>query len=439
MILACVIIIITGILVCLSVIFKPTIRIGKFQIGTYWLISLFSAIVILCCRILPLDFVWKRMTNPSSVNPFKILILFFSMTFLSIFLDELGFFQYLANKIVKQKHNKQIGLFLKLYIVVSLLTIFTSNDIIILTFTPFICCFAKRAKINPLPFLFGEFFAANTWSMCLIIGNPTNIYLATSANISFFEYVKVMAIPTIFAGILSVLLLLFIFRKSLKEELGIDIPNEIHLNQPLLIISVIHLVLCIIILAISSYLNLEMWYITLGFALSLIVLVCGYHGITRTKPRFLKRSCLRLPFELIPFLLSMFVLVLALEYTEVTIRLADILNTTNPILTIGPSSFIISNLINNIPMSVLYGAILQPENFIAQNYILGIYSAIIGSNIGAYFTPVGALAGLMWMSILKIYDVQISFKKFMKYGLMVAVPTLAIALFGLWIASFIVL
>ncbi|MDE6945632.1 MAG: hypothetical protein K2P14_00460 [Anaeroplasmataceae bacterium] len=76
MILACVIIIITGILVCLSVIFKPTIRIGKFQIGTYWLISLFSAIVILCCRILPLDFVWKRMTNPSSVNPFKILILF---------------------------------------------------------------------------------------------------------------------------------------------------------------------------------------------------------------------------------------------------------------------------------------------------------------------------------------------------------------------------
>ena len=37
-----------------------------------------------------------------------------------------------------------------MYFLIALLTIFTSNDIIILTITPFICFFCKNDKINPL-------------------------------------------------------------------------------------------------------------------------------------------------------------------------------------------------------------------------------------------------------------------------------------------------
>lgn len=81
------------------------------------------------------------------------------------------------------------------------MTVFTSNDVIILTFTPPICIFAKKAKISPLPFLFGEFIAANTWSMALIVGNPTIVYLAQSAGITFVEYVSVMALPTLAGGV----------------------------------------------------------------------------------------------------------------------------------------------------------------------------------------------------------------------------------------------
>jgi site-specific DNA-cytosine methylase len=35
-----------------------------------------------------------------------------------------------------------------MYLMVAVLTIFTSNDIVILTFTPFICYFCKNAKIS---------------------------------------------------------------------------------------------------------------------------------------------------------------------------------------------------------------------------------------------------------------------------------------------------
>ena len=58
---------------------------------------------------------------------------------------------------------------------------------------------------------------------------------------------------------------------------------------------------------------------------------------------------------------------------------------------------------------------------------------MVGSNIGAYLTPVGALAGIMWSSILRRFGVHFSFRKFLLYGAAVALPTLAAALTGLYI------
>ena len=118
------------------------------------------------------------------------------MTFISIFLDEVGFFKLIAIKVLSKVNNNQLILFINIYFLVAILTIFTSNDIIILTFTPFICYFCKTAKINPLPYLVGIFISSNTYSMMFIIGNPTNIYLATSQGIDFISYFKIMVFPT---------------------------------------------------------------------------------------------------------------------------------------------------------------------------------------------------------------------------------------------------
>ena len=126
--------------------------------------------------------------NFTDLTAGKILVLFISMTLLSIFLDELGFFRFLASVALKRAGKNQFKLFFLLYATVSVLTVFTSNDIIILSFTPFVCYFAKNARINPLPYLAAEFVAANTWSMALIIGNPTNIYLVTAAGGDFSSY-----------------------------------------------------------------------------------------------------------------------------------------------------------------------------------------------------------------------------------------------------------
>ena len=56
------------------------------------------------------------------------------------------------------------------------------------------------------------------------------------------------------------------------------------------------------------------------------------------------------------------------------------------------------------------------------------FSVIAGSNIGAFLTPIGALAGIMWMSILKKNEVEFSFFTFMKYGILISIPTIIIAI-----------
>ena len=176
----------------LAVLFYPKINIGRLSLGSYWVVTLVGAFLLLITKNVDLRGVVDALLADTAINPLKILVLFISMTLLSIYLDELGFFRYLASVTLKRAGCSQTRLFFILYITVSVLTVFTSNDIIILSFTPFICYFAKNARISPLPYLAAEFVAANTWSMALIIGNPTNIYLVTAAGGDFISYLVTM-------------------------------------------------------------------------------------------------------------------------------------------------------------------------------------------------------------------------------------------------------
>lgn len=431
MIVAIIIAVLTGLGVCLSVLLKPEIKIGKINIGTYWLVALVGAIAVMVSGVVPLSEIVAGLTADRSVNPLKILALFITMTFLSVFLDELGAFEFLAEKAIEKGGESQVKLFFTLYVTVALLTVFTSNDVIVLTFTPFICCFARKAGVNPVPYLFAEFFAANTWSTFLIIGNPTNIYLATAAGLNFCRYIAVMALPTACAGAVSLFITFLIFRKKLSQKICVCKSESKIKDKVLTLIAAAHLVLCVILLSVSGFLGVEMWLITCVFAASLVIVSCVYLAAKKSGFGVLFKAVKRLPYSLLPFVLSMFVVVLALSYTGATDKFAEILSKTNSVFSVGISSFLVANLINNIPMSVLYGSVLSSPVFAAAESLKGVYAAIIGSNLCAYFTPLGALAGIMWLSILKKEGVNVGFKKFVAYGASVSVPSLLVALCAL--------
>lgn len=412
-----------------AILLKPSVKIGKIELGTYWLIALTGAIILVLCKKITLPQIGAGLVAKDSINPLKILILFLSMTIQSIFLDEVGMFRYCANLAGRRAGSSRGKLFLILFAVVSVLTVFTSNDIIILTFTPFICYFSKNAGINPIPYLFLEFVAANTWSMMLIIGNPTNVYLAASNGINFLQYTLVMWLPTLTGGTVALIVLWLIFRKELKQPMTHQEDDFQIKDKGLLIIGLIHLVSCTVLLVISSYIGLEMWLITFCFAVSLYICAGIYLLVSGKRADILLISAKRAPWELIPFVLSMFVFVLAFDYVGLSDKIGELMAGGNGILKYGIASFVTANLINNIPMSVLFSSIVKTVPMAVRTGC--IYGAIVGSNIGAFFTPVGALAGIMWTGILKKHDVKFSFVTYIKYGLMISVPTLLATLLGL--------
>ena len=409
-----------------SILFFSTIKIGRAKTGTYWIVAMLGATLLILFRLVPVEEIWQGLTRDSTINPLKILVLFFSMTFLSILLDEVGFFRFLAKKAVRFAGTNQVALFSILYVLVAVLTIFTSNDIVILSLTPFICFFCKNTGLNPLPYLVEEFAAANTWSMMLIIGNPTNIYLATSANISFLTYFKVMALPTLAAGIVEFLLIFLLFRKQLKEKAHPKEDDFDIKSRADLIVGVIHLAVCLLFLVISDYLGLEMWLISAVCAVSLLLWVVLLRLLRRDGWIYLTRSVKRLPWQLIPFVLSMFVIVIGLNYQGVSKMISEFLGDQACIWTYGGASFLSANLINNIPMSILFSTL--PSTASTALYWQAIYASIVGSNIGAFLTPIGALAGIMFTELTERYQVKYGFKEFVKYGALVAVPTMGTAL-----------
>ena len=422
---------ITFVTIILSLFLFPKIKIGKSFFNTYWMIALLGAVILLAFSLAPAKEVWSELIADTKINPLKILVLFFSMTLISIYLDEFGLFQYLANIAVKRAKGNQFALFFALYGLVAALTIVTSNDIVILTLTPFICFFCKRVHINPLPYLIAEFTAANTWSLMLVIGNPTNIFLATSAGIDFIQYIKVMALPTIAAGLVELLLLFLLFRKKLKEPIADVDHKDIEIeNKLMLIIGVVHLIICLIFLIISSYIGFEMWIISLGCAISLTLGTWLAAMITKRNMFYIKGAIRRLPYALVPFFLSMFIVVVALNYQGISLEIAKLFGENNVVWIYGYSSFLASNIINNIPMSILYSHLCA--SLTGVSYQAAIYASIIGSNIGAFLTPMGALAGIMFINLLNERDVKFTFLDFIKNGVIIALPTITTALLVLF-------
>jgi len=416
------------------------IRLGirKIKMDTYFLGALLGPVLIVLFGILSYSQLLGGLEGRAGLNPFGVLILFLSMVFMSIFLDITGFFEYCARLAMKFAGNDGRRLYFSLYIVVSILTIFTSNDIIILTFTPFIYYFSKNAGIDPKPYLITEFFAANTWSMMLYIGNPTNILLAAAFDLRFDEYFMWMFLPAIVAGVSNMILLYILFRKRIRQPIKhpktIN-PSEAITDKSSAILGLIILGGCIVTLAIAPYFGIEMWIVSLGFALALLLILALHDSFVALmrknigKKHFTVAPTLRkMPLGIIPFVLGLFIMVEALRIYGITegigIFLKNICGSSNIayVFAYGTSSAFSANLLNNIPMTVAYVPIASA---VSQQHILpSVLATAIGSNLGANITPIGALAGIMWMSILRDKDVKITFKEFVKYGLIVTPITL---------------
>lgn len=426
------------------------IRLSRREIrfSSYFAGAMLAPILLLIFGLIDPSQVVGAIRGHAHLNPAGILLLFFSMVFMSIYLDTTGFFEYCARNALKYAGTSGVRVFVALYAIVSALTIFTSNDIIILTLTPFIYYFTKNAGVDPKPFLLTEFFAANTWSIMLYIGNPTNIVIASAFSLRFDEYTKYMLLPTAAAGLTNLLLLYLLFRKRLEAPLKAACtgdPASVLADRGGALLGLALLSGCIVGLAIAPYIGIEMWQVSVSFTLLLIGLIAlrdvslrGFlPGVRESSRSELRTTIYRLPLSIAPYVLSLFVTVEALRIYEVTSAVGALLSglcgsslLASTVL-YGFTSAFAANALNNIPMTIAYVPVI--EGLEGRVLLAAAFATTIGSNLGANLTPLGSLAGIMWMNILDAKECRVTFREFVVHGLLVTPITLMATLFTLWL------
>lgn len=400
----------------LSFFLFPTINIKGKRIDTYWLITTIGAILILLFNISTVGNILNLFIQNNSTNPFKIIVLFLSLTFISKFLDAVGLFNFLASRASRIGKGNQFIIFTAFYFLISLLTIATNNDIIIIV-TPIMIYFAKASKIKPMPYLIMVCFVLNTLSTTFLTTNVSNLYLGSFFGITYFDYLAKLTPVSLILMLILYVLLILVFYKDLKVKIEVEVEKEPIKNKFLLCLGLTSLILTTIFLIISNLINVEMYLITLIFALVDLVIGSIYCAIKKEDKIYILKPVKTLPYEFIPFLISMFIIISSLNQTDLLLQIGNLLNSIESVeaevFAYGLTSAISANLVNNVPMSLLYANILNAN---ALTTVDNVYAAILASNLCALITPCGALSSLMFMRICKENEVKISYLDYMKFA-----------------------
>lgn len=400
----------------LSFFLFPTINIKGKRIDTYWLITTIGAILILLFNISTAGDILNLFIQNNSTNPFKIIVLFLSLTFISKFLDAVGLFNFLASRASRIGKGNQFIIFTAFYFLISLLTIATNNDIIIIV-TPIMIYFAKASKIKPMPYLIMVCFVLNTLSTTFLTTNVSNLYLGSFFGITYFDYLAKLTPVSLILMLILYVLLILVFYKDLKIKIEVEVEKEPIKNKFLLVLGLTSLALTTVFLIISNLINVEMYLITLIFALVDLIIGSIYCLIKKEDKIYILKPVKTLPNEFIPFLISMFIIISSLNQTDLLLQIGNLLNSIESIeaevFAYGLTSAISANLVNNVPMSLLYANILNANTLTTVD---NVYAAILASNLCALITPCGALSSLMFMRICKENEVKISYLDYMKFA-----------------------
>jgi arsenical pump membrane protein len=428
-------------LVTIYLIFKhPTIRIPftkKYIYIDYGFAPLIGLIVLFVTFSLGFNTIKNGILGSAGVEPYFIIILVMSLAYICISLDYTGFFEYLSLRVVRFSKNSSKRLLLYFFLLTAFLSLFTDNDTVILTMTLITFYMCRSAGINPIPFLFAQFFTVNIFGMTLYIGNPTNIVAAEFIarvlpnGFSFVDFAKWMILPSVVAAVLCIFLIWLIFRKSIPSRFKlspIDPSSAIKDRNGALFGSVV-LGLTVVFMSLpSSFTHATLWEIALFFAIVMFVhdVITYRYGISAISSR--------IPWEIVPFLIGLFIVIEALASTGWTELFGSQLSKVSgsaitSIFAVGFMSSLATGVMNNYPMAIFFVRAFQSPSFatLPVTTQLGSTLALIaGSNLGANLTLIGVLAGLMWAKILSDKGHPVSFMQFSKYGFLIMPIVIAV-------------
>ncbi|KAJ3374844.1 hypothetical protein GGF31_006742 [Allomyces arbusculus] len=227
-----------------------------------------AALVLLATGAIAPDTVRRAIVGDDKLVPWVVVVLFFSMAYICISLDLTGVLEFISLKVLQLLGKSGKRLNMAVFVLTSVMTLFTSNDVVIMTLTPVILYLARHTGCNPLPYLYTQFYAANMLGMIWFMGNTTNVVVAMAFGIQPLDFSLVMAPPTLVMHLLAFAGAAYYFRHDLPETMDAITTDPRHVLRDGaggMFVGLIVFV-CIVLLFVSSFVNVPIWLITVTAA-----------------------------------------------------------------------------------------------------------------------------------------------------------------------------
>jgi arsenical pump membrane protein len=337
-----------------------------------------------------------------------------------------GLFDWLAAHAAMAARGSAQRLFGLVYLVGVLVTIFLSNDATAVVLTPAVAAVTRAAGVGErLPYLLACAFIANAASFVLPISNPANLVVFGGHMPPLAAWLARFTLPSLASIIATYLALRWTQRRALVQ------PVATKINIPVLSASGrvagygIMGMAVILMLASGFGLQLGPPTFTAGIATALAV---------GTAKRALPWAAVKeISWNVLALVAGLFVLVQALAATGVLAHLGSLLQgaaAVSPAGTAWSSGIalgILSNFVNNLPAALIAG-----HTVIAAQLPPKLPGAVLlGVDIGPNLSVTGSLATILWLAALRREGIEVSAWQFLKLGLVVMPPALALALLAL--------
>ncbi len=331
-----------------------------------------------------------------------------------------GLFDWLAVVATTWAGGSASRLFLLIYVVGTLVTIFLSNDATAVVLTPAVAAAVKAAKVRrPLPYLLICAFVANAASFVLPISNPANLVVYGSRVPPLAQWFPRYLLPSVLAITATYLMLHWTQRRELEQGLAAAMP------LPKLSgggkTAAAGIAATAIALLASSALDIQLGLPTFvaGTLSAAVVLIR-----TRTGPWTIVKD---ISWGVLPLVAGLFVLVQALDRTGLIAAISMPLRGDAGMPTawgIGVGIAFATNLVNNLPAGLIAGSAVQ--NAHASDIITR--AILIGVDLGPNLSVTGSLATILWLTALRREGQSIGALKFVRLGFCVMLPALLLAL-----------
>jgi arsenical pump membrane protein len=375
---------------------------------------------------------------------------FLGIIALSVTLDAMGFFRWAALRVVKLSRGSGLRLYFYIALLTAAVSILFANDSAVLILTPIVLEIVTCLGINKrgkLAYLFTAGLIADTAAMPLITSNPINILSADYFKYSFIDHLIFMG-PVAVATLLSSLLLIYLFfRKQIPKTYDIQAADSLTQGKPAISSSLLKITLATLVMIDIGYVltSLGRFPVSLVICSGAVFLVAVYWVILKlnSSVNIEKKGLMGLArdinWDIVLFMLSIFIVVQGLETAGVTNLLASALAATGKLpsaLGVFAPSMVITvgaSFMNNWPMTIL-GLLSIHQTAVTGPALTNlVFSNIIGNNLGPHFFPLGSLAILMWLEIMRRKGVNISLKEYLKVGATLSIAQVAIASMILWV------